>query len=288
MGEKKEVGFSLPGGKVTVRLAKRKIGMAANVSDDHVISGGMLEGAYKKFAAPMTRSGGIKNVLTSAEKEFYETEIYPGANMSSYGDFWKTFFVEIEKSGMILDLLDPIDYLKYKLLLSWNNIVAPSLKMYRSHPLPSYQFYMEKDGEDMVIRSKELNTTKKAWKNFNTVEDDSETLAAILFLMNGKKVSANAKLDYLNAEVQKIVDVKPEQFNNLVEDMNFEMKTFVANAERAGIIIKTKSGYKTQDDLPVTGSGKSASIDNVVAFLLDPVNNEVRELITARLDNIQE
>lgn len=285
MGETKQ-GFTLPNKKVTIRLAKRKIGMAANVSDNHVIAGGMLEGAVKKFSAPMTRSGGIKNVLTGEELKFYE-ELY-NRNMSSYGDFWKDFYVMLEKSGKILDLSDPRDYLEYKVLLAYNGIIAPSLKEYKEHPLPSYQFYMEEEGEDMRIKSKELSITKKAWKNFNKIEDDQETLAAVIFLMTGKKVSANAKLSYLNTEVEKLVDRVPDKFNKLIEDTQFDTKVFVANAERAGIIVKTKTGYETKDGLPVTGKGKANTLDNVVSFILDPVNNEVKELIASRLENIKE
>jgi len=286
MGEKK-TAFTLPQKKVTIRLAKRKIGMAANVSDNHVIAGGMLEGAVKKFSAPMTRSGGIKNVLTGDELAFFE-EIFQGQNMSAYGDFWKNFYVNIEKSGKILDLQEPRDYLEYKVLLAYTGIIAPSLKSFKEHPLASYQFYMEEEGEDMKIKSKELSVTKKAWKNFNIVEDDQETLAAILFLMTGKKVSANAKLNYLNTEVEKLVDRIPEKFNALISEAQFTTKVFVANAERAGIIIKTKTGYETKDGLSITAKGKSNSIDNVVSFLLDPVNNEVKELVLSRLDNIKE
>lgn len=288
MGEKKEKAFELPDGKVTVKFVKRKVGMAAGVGDDHVISGGMLEGATKRFAAPMTRSGGIKNILTKAEKDFFEGEIHTGQNLSSYGDFWKQFYVRIEKSGMILDLSNPADYLKYKLLLGWDSIIAPSLKQYKESPLATYQFYMEMEGEDMRMKSKSLNITKTAWKNFNKVEDDAETLAAIIFLMTGKKVAGNAKLTYLNTQVEKLVDAKPEKFNDLIADTHFDSKIFVANAERAGIIIKTKTGYETKDGLPVTAKGKANSIDNVVNFVLDPVNNEVKELILSRLENIKE
>lgn len=287
MGEKIISEFTLPEGKVFVRFIKRKVGMAAEVNDDHVISGGMLEGAYKKLSAPLTRGGSIKNVLTDAEKKFFEG-VMSGVNLSSYGDFWKEYYVSIEKSGMTLDLSIPDDYLKYKLLLAWDNIIAPSLKEYKESPRASYQFYLEKEGEDMRIRSKELDVTKLAWKNFNTVEDDGETLAAIIFLMTGKRVAGTSKLGYLNTEVQKLVDDKPSQFNELMADAHFDTKIFAANAERAGIIVKTKTGYETKDGLPVTGKGKSNTIENVVSFLLDPINNDVKELILARLENIKE
>lgn len=273
---------------VHVRFVKRRIGMAAGVSEEHVISGGMLEGATRKFPAPMTRSGGIKNILTTEEKDFFENEIYSGENMSAYGKFWKDFYVILEKSGLRLDISEPTDYLKYKLLLGWGSIVAPSLKAYKASPLPTYQFYLEQEGEEGRMRSKELSVKKLAWKDFDKIENDAETLAAVIFLMGGKKVAGNANLAFLNSEVEKFVDEKPQQFSALINDDYFSTKVFAANAERAGIIIKTKDGYQTAEEMPVSAKGSSNSLDNVVKFLLDPVNNEIKELIQSRLDNTKE
>lgn len=286
MGEKK-IGFTLPEQKVTIKFIKRKVGMAAGVGDDHVISGGMLEGSKKKLYAPMTRSGGIKNILTKEEKEFFEEKVFIGQSLSAYGPFWKDYYVELEKTGAVYNLSDPHDYLKYKLLLAWSDLVAPSLKDYREVKRPSYQFYMELEGEDERIRSKELAIKKQAYKNFNKVEDDAETLAAILYLMTGKKMSDNAKLSRLNDMVSNLVDTKPEKFNQLIDDTHFDMKIFAARAEKEGIIKKGKLGYETMDGLPVSDKGRN-KIDDVVAFLLDPVNDQVKELIIDRLENTEQ
>ena len=42
MEETKVSNFTLPNETVVVRFIKRKRGMAANVADNHIISGGML------------------------------------------------------------------------------------------------------------------------------------------------------------------------------------------------------------------------------------------------------
>jgi hypothetical protein len=41
--------------------------MAANVESNHVISGGLLSNAVRKFSAPLQRNGSIKTVLTNEE-----------------------------------------------------------------------------------------------------------------------------------------------------------------------------------------------------------------------------
>lgn len=290
MGETMQVGtFELPNEKVHVRFIKRKTGMAADVNDNHVISGGMLEGAYKKFPVPMLRSGAMKNVLNKAEKFFFENEIFSGQNLGVYGkdSFWNTFYVTLEKVGTVLDLSIPNDYLKYKVLLGWNSVIAPSLKEYKENPSPAYMFYLEREGEEAKITSKSLEVKKKAWKNFDKIEDNRDVLAATIFLMSGKKVAGNAKLDYLNTEVERIVDRLPEKFNKLVGDAQFETKILVANAERAGLIKIVNRQYETEDGLAITSKGQT-KVDNVVDFLNDPMNNEVKELLIDRLDNIKE
>ena len=64
--------FTLPDETVIVKYINRRRGMAANVESNHVISGGMLTNAVRKFAAPIQRNGSIKNVLTNEEKEFFD------------------------------------------------------------------------------------------------------------------------------------------------------------------------------------------------------------------------
>lgn len=287
MGENNK-GFTLPEEKVVIKFIKRKIGIAADVKDNHIISGGMLEGSYRKFPVPMMRNGGLKNVLTKEEKEFFEKEVYQGKSLSMYSDFWDTRYVTLEKLDTILDLSLPEDYIKYKILLGWDAVIAPSLSVYKTSPTPGYQFYMEREGEETRLKSKSLSITKTAWKNFNKIENNREVLSAIIFLMAGKQVAANASLEYLNTEVEKLVDSKAQAFNDLIADSQFETQVLIANAERAGIIKKVKGAYFTKDELPLTEKGQPATIQNVVAFLNNPLNNEVKELILSRLDNIKE
>ena len=286
MGETSEK-FDLPGGKVKIKFIKRKQGMAANVKDNHIISGGMLEGSYRKFPVPMLRNGGLKNILTKGEKEFFESEVYDGQSLSMYSKFWDDFYVTLEKLDTQLDLDVPEDYIKYKLLLGWDKVIAPSLKVFKSAPTAQYQFYLEREGEEEAIASKSLSSTKLAWKNFNKIEDNKDVLAAVIFLMTGKIASQNAKMTYLNTQVEQLVDGRAEKFNNLIADAQFESQVLVANAERAGIIKKVKGAYETEDGLALTDIGQPATVKNVVAFLNDPKNNEVKELILSRLDNLK-
>jgi hypothetical protein len=283
--EVKEIvkGFTLPNEKITIRFIKRNKGLAADVNDNHVISGGMIEGATRKFCVPLLRNGGLKNVLTNEEKEFFENGHFNGVKMSIYSDFWKTQYVSLEKLDTILDLSVPEDYLKYKILLAWDDVIAPTLQQYKLENKGTYQFYITKDGEELKDRSKKLDLIKAAWKEYYKLEDNRDALVSIVYLMTGKKLSENSTMKFINTEVETLVDTRTKDFLALVEDPNFETKTLITLAENVGIVLKKNGKYETVDGLTLAKQGEIASLVNAVKYLIDPKNHEVRDLIEARV-----
>ena len=116
---------SLPKKTLKVKYIKKRQGMAQGVTDDHVISGGLLEGATRSFPVAMTRTGALKNVLSKDEMEFFK-KLMPEENFSVYGKFWKGRRVKLKKQDTILDLSTPDGFLDYKVLLTWNQVIASS------------------------------------------------------------------------------------------------------------------------------------------------------------------
>ena len=103
--------------------------------------------------------------------------------------------------------------------------------------------------------------------------------------MTGKKISDNSTMKFINTEVETLVDTRTKDFLNLVEDPNFETKTLIALAENAGIVLKKNGKYETVDGLTLAKQGEIASLPNAVNYLIDPKNQEVRDLIQARVTN---
>lgn len=278
-------GFELPQERVTIKFIKRNKGLAADVADSHVISGGMIEGATRRFCVPLLRNGGLKNVLTNEEKDFFENGHFRGVNLSIYSEFWKNQYVSLEKIDNILDLSVPEDYLKYKILLAWPDVIAPSLEDYKRTNKGTYQFFITRSGEELKDRSNKMDNIKSAWKAYYKIEDNREVLLSIIYLMTGKKLSDNSTMKFVNTEVETLVDTRTKDFLALIEDPNFETKTLIALAENAGIIIKRNGKYETVDGLTLAKQGEVASLPNAVNYLIDPKNQEVRDLIQARVQN---
>lgn len=286
MGDKK--GFELPNETVKVRFIRRAKGLAATVKENHIIAGGLLEGASRRFSVPMLRNGGLKNILSKEEKEFLEDGPFMGVNLSVYGDFWADYFVKLGKEELTLDLNNPEDYLKYKLLLAWDQVIAPSLEDFQKTKRPSYQFYMVKDGEEQKILSKSLSLTKKAWKLYAKIEDNRDILISILNLLSNKKVSSNSSIDFIRTEVETLVSTRQKDFVTLMDDNDFETKSLIALAENGGVIVKKSGRYETIDGLKLAHKGEVATLKNTVKYLNDPKNIEVVDLIKARLENTKE
>ena len=103
----------------------------------HMLYGGMAENATRTFTVPIIASTGtLKNVLTNAEKAYFEDAL--GVNLSVHNkkdNYWENFKVRLTKSDNILDLSNVDDYLKYKVLLANTQFICPSLEEYERRPL---------------------------------------------------------------------------------------------------------------------------------------------------------
>nr|DAU83986.1 MAG TPA: hypothetical protein [Crassvirales sp.] len=99
----------------------------------HILYGGMAENAVKYFTVPQLESGKLVNVLTDDEKNFLEEIMGLEYNaLSIYkkeNNYWHNRQVRLLKQDNILDLSDPEQYIKYKILLANKDEIAPSLQV---------------------------------------------------------------------------------------------------------------------------------------------------------------
>jgi len=284
MGEKlKEIEstFTLPEKTVTIKYINRKKGMASNVGDDHVISGGMLSGSVKRFQVPLLRNGSLKNVLTNEEKEYLESQT--GLNLSIYGEFWSNHFVALFKDDNRLDLGNPMDYISYKILMSLKDDIAPSWG--ERNLKQTYQFVITSSDEELTEKKQGLDNKKEAFKLYGKIEDDKEKLIGILKLLTNKPISKDATLKWLQSQVEEFLDKKPESFVAMLKDSKLETKLLVQNAEDKGVIVKSGNKYATSDGLDLCENGQIPTFENAIAYLDNPKHQEVRSLIEAKLSS---
>jgi len=277
--EVKESKFTLPDVTVTVKYIKRKKGMASNVGDDHVISGGMLNGSVKKFQAPLLKNNSIANVLTKEEKDHLES--LTGLDLSVYGDFWYDHQVSLYKDDNLLNLSNPIDYISYKILTFLKNDIAPTWA--ERNLKQTYQFVITSSDEELTEKKAGFDNKKEAFKLYGKIEDDKDKLIGILGLLTNKPISKETTLKWLQTKVEEFIDSKPESFVVLMKDKSLDTKFLINNAIDKGVIIKTGNKYSTNDGLDLCENGQIPTFENAVTYIDNPKHQDVRSFIEAKL-----
>lgn len=277
--------FVLPDETVIVRYISRNKGMAANVDKSHVISGGMMSKAVRKFSTPLMRNGSIANILNADEKETLEN--ITGLNLSVYGDFWNTFRVPLHKedANNRLDLSNAMDYISYKILESLKNDIAPTWATRNSKQ--TYQFAICREDEEMLESKGKYDSKKEAFKMYGKIEDDKDKLLNILKLLTNKPISPESKLEWLQHKVEEYIDNYASQFVSVINDKTLYTKVLINTGLDKGVIVKKSNKYSTIDGLDLCNSGEIATFENAVLYLDNIKNQEVRSLIEAKINKIK-
>ena len=277
--------FTLPEEIVTLRYIHRNRGMAANVDKNHVISGGLLSKAVRKFCTPLMRNGSIANILSNDEKEYLES--ITGLNLSVYGDFWNNFRVALHKedANNRLDLSNPMDYISYKILESLKNEISPN--WVSRNTKQTYQFAICREDEEMLENKGKYDAKKEAFKMYGKIEDDKDKLLSVLKLLTNKPISQEVKLNWLQHKVEEFIDNEASKFVNVMNDKTLYTKMLINTGIDKGVIIKKSNKYSTIDGLDLCNSGEIATFDNAVAYLDNVKHQDVRSLIEAKINKIK-
>jgi hypothetical protein len=278
--------FELPNEVIIVKYINRRRGMAANVESNHVISGGLLSNAVRKFSAPLQRNGSIKNVLTNEEKLFLENAT--GLDLSIYGEFWNNYYVRLGKddAGNRFDTSSPMDYISLKILesLSKDEIALTWADRNKNQ---TYQFAITREDEEMLESKGRYDAKKEAFKLYGKIEEDKEKLFGVYKLLTNKLVSKESTLGWLQHKIEEIIDQTPAKFVNVISDKAFYTKMLINSGVEAGVIIKSGNKYSTIDGLDLCNGGEVATFDNAVSYLDSTKNQEVRSIIEAKINKVK-
>jgi hypothetical protein len=273
--------FELPQSEIVVKYIRRRKGMASSVNDDHVISGGMLQGAVNRFQVPLLRNGSIANVLTKEEKSTLED--MTGLDLSVYGDFWSEHFVSLYKDDNRFNLGNPLDYISYKILMFLKDDIAKSWS--ERNDKQTYKFVITSADEELSEKKVGFDNKKNAFKLYGKIEDDKEKLLGILKLLTNKPISSSSSLKWLQTRVEEFIDNKPAAFIDLLNDTRFETKLLIHTAEEKGVVIKNGNKYRTIDGLDLCENSQIATFENAILYLDNPKHQDVRSLIEAKILN---
>ena len=258
----------------------------------HILYGGMAEGAVKYYTVPILASTGTyKNVLTDDEKAFLESYMGLEYNaLSVYNkinNFWANFTVRLTKHDNYLDLSDPNDYIKYKVLLANTDFIADSLKTLNDHPKATYQFVMIKEGESEKREEEKMSVTMKCYKEYGKIEEDNDTLRCIIELIDNRPIAKNTKSEFLKSRINSLIQADPKLFYNIITDEYLNNKVLIKTATEEGVI-KRRNNLYYFEDTPLCPDGTESTLSVAAEYIGLGKNQDLKLRIEALLNKAKE
>jgi len=278
--------------KVTVKYVPNEKNGIKDVK--HVAYGGLLNGAEISIPAPTLDNNKMKNLLTNVEKAGLES-ILNGVDLSIYGDFWKEHDkngnkgeaynmgilpIFLGKDDVILDLSDPYDYIKFKVLKSCP-IVANSLDEVKHRA--TNKFVLTSASEEMAKQIEKGSYKVTAYKLFVKYEDDKEILRYTLRGL-GRNTNRSHQLDFLQAEMHKELEKNPSLVCSIMGDEYLKTKVLLESCWEFGAVNKRDKNFYTLEDEPIS-DGDVPTLTVASEYLASNLGQEMRLALEARLKN---
>lgn len=284
--DKEDLVNCLRNERITVKHVPKETGFIKDPK--HIAYGGLIEGAARWFTVPTLSSGNYVNVLTNAEKTFLEDILGLEDNaLSIYkkkDNFWDDFTVRLTKEDSYLNLSDPDDYIKYKVLLANKDYIAPSIEYMEEHPKATYQFVLIGEGDSAKSVKKKTNTNMQAYMLFGKIQDEANKLRVIIETIESKPTAKNTKIDFLQEKIGRLIQADAKLFLKVASDPMLDTKVLIKQCIEAGII-SNRGGllYMRENGMPLCGDNQDPTISVAAQYLNLPKNQELLFSLQAKV-----
>ena len=291
MREEVKKEFKLPNEKVVVRLVNRQRGA---ISDPNHELYNCAPGSETEFC-PMNKKGEltIDCPLTTSEIEYFEDKRKSGmafdiGDLSPHAEasvnFWRSrkATVRLGRHPIELDLSDPSDYLKYKILLSNKDTIAPNSESEKFKG--SYIYVIESKADMHKVKLEKGSAIKRAWKLAGKMDSDRDAMINYLSVV-GKRPAANAKLDWLESEINNQVETNRKEFLEVLESDNYAARVLLARGMQVKAIKKEGNSYRLADGTLLVEQGEVPTLNNTLSFLHNDDNQDIAMIIEAKINN---
>ena len=278
--------------RVIIRHIPKESGMVTNPK--HILFGGMAENAVRTFVVPRLSSGMFVNILTDSEKAFLEEVMGLEYNaLSIYkkvDNFWDDSNengisrVRLTKQDNYLNLADPEDYIRYKILLANKDYIAPSLQALQDSPKATYQFVIISEGDETKSAKDNMSATMKCYKEFGKIENDINTLRVIVETIDGRPTAPTAKLEFLQGRINALIQADSKIFLRVITDPMLSTKVLIKRAIEAGLISNRGNYlYLKSDNTPLCEVNEEPTLNIAAKFLNALKNQEIKFALEAKL-----
>lgn len=278
--------------RVIVRHIPKEGGMISNPK--HILFGGMAENAIRSFVVPRLSSGMFVNVLTDSEKSFLEEVMGLEYNaLSIYkkvDNFWDDSNesgiskVRLQKQDNFLNLADPEDYIRYKILIANKDFIAPSIQVLQDAPKATYQFVIIAEGEENKAAKDKMSIKMKCYKEYWKVEDNVDILRTIVETIDSRPTSPTVKLEFLQARIDNLITADSKLFYRVITDSLLPTKVLIKKSIEAGLISNRGNMlYLRSDNSPLCEHNEEPTLNIAAKYLNSPKRQDIKFALEAKL-----
>lgn len=275
--------------EIQVRFVPRKMGGPMD-RKGHVLEGGLADGATITLCVPLLRSTGkYKNVLTNDEKEYLENALGLDYNaLSVYkaeNNYWDNYYVRLTKEGLRLRLDDPEDYIKYKVLLANNDIVAPSVEELQERPKYTYRFVLVRNVEETKLENAKMDATMASYKEFGKIDSDFDTMRVLVELMDGRPYDINTKAEFFRSRINQLIQKDARAFLRQIQDPLLHTKVILRRSVELGKVSKRGDFYYLKsDNTPLCEMNEEPTLSVAARYLNLPAHSDIKFLLESEVD----
>lgn len=196
-------------------------------------------------------------------------------------NYWRTGenkSVTILEGKLELDLRNPIDVIKWKILLANEDVIAANREIAKKFDTGKWDFIM-RDANSVDIESVEEGLVEaQAWDYFNSIKESKEKMIKALSVVYEMEISLSNSEVSIKAALMKKMKEDYEVFNKGMKDPNFETKYLIRRL-LAHKILKYDAGFMkySYEGEPI------GDINELVVYLQNPVNSKVLVELESRL-----
>lgn len=275
--------------RVYVRFVPQENSFAGN-DKKHPYYGNKADGTTDTYVVPILRSTGqYKNVLTNAEKDFLEEMLGLDYNaLSVYNkenNYWDDFKVTLTKEGLYLDLSDPEDYIKYKVLLANTDVIAPSVKERQERPKATYRYEIVQEAEETALENEKMDAMMASYKEFGKIDSDLDTLRVLIELLDARPYAQNEKPEYLRSRANKLIQQDANKFYKYITDPLLHAKVVLRRAVELGkVTVRGDYYYLASDGSPLCENGENPTLSVAAKYLNLPAHQDIKYILESEVD----
>jgi hypothetical protein len=126
---------------------------------------------------------------------------------------------------------------------------------------------------------------QKCFAEYGKIENDADTMRAIIEIFNRRPTSAKTKLPAIQKEIYNCIQKDDRKFLRIITDPLLRFKTLVIMAAEAGVIAKKNDGYYylMDDGRPLCELNENSTLDNAARYLSNPKRQDLLFRIEGKL-----